>query len=114
MASVRMLHWSIIFDHKKGPTNFGCRQLRLRFESDAAAEIALNSLTPDAELNPHMVSRTMEVREAHLIIEMTASNAKLLRNSMNGIFDMLMLVDRVQTEFGPPLKGGKKAKLDVS
>ncbi|KAJ8605820.1 hypothetical protein CTAYLR_000586 [Chrysophaeum taylorii] len=75
-------------------------EVRVQFGSEESAKVALASLDVDEELHPEVVRRDMIVADSELVVRFASEDPKNLRNSVNGIFDMIALVDQVfQTEF---------------
>ncbi|KAI9209884.1 CTAG/Pcc1 family [Polychytrium aggregatum] len=74
-------------------------QISVPFPNAALAQIALKTLSVDRELKSDQLQREMRVEGHYLYIDFKASTARLLRASVSGFFDMLILVCRTMDEF---------------
>lgn len=73
------------------------------FATSSEAEIAYGSLSVDKEPKRGGVVRTMSVKDNILVIHFEASEARILRVSMNSFLDHLILVQKTIAQFGPPM-----------
>ena len=69
---------------------YTCR-LELDYGSAAHANVALQTLSVDEELQPHRVTRTLKVRTQLLIAEWAAADAKVLRVTVASFCDMALV-----------------------
>ena len=74
-------------------------KLEIRFASERAATLTCQSLQVDEELTPSKVERSMQVRGEFLVVEIRATELRLLRASTASFFDMAMVAVRFLCEF---------------
>jgi len=77
---------------------YACK-MRIKFASEKAARITCQSLNVDAELTPSKVERTLQVDGEYLVVEIRATEIRLLRASVASFFDMAMVSVRFLCEF---------------
>ncbi|KNE54645.1 hypothetical protein AMAG_00605 [Allomyces macrogynus ATCC 38327] len=63
------------------------------------ASVAAQVLSVDKELKPHFLRHTLHAEGATLTIHYEASSVKLLRTSVNGVFEQLVSVVRTMIAF---------------
>ncbi|KAJ1875279.1 hypothetical protein LPJ55_000808 [Coemansia sp. RSA 990] len=73
--------------------------LTVPFGDSKLAQIAKESLQVDSELSSDKVNRTISVEGANLIVTYTATTLRMLRVSVNGFMDSLILVSRTLEAF---------------
>ncbi|XP_018110912.1 EKC/KEOPS complex subunit LAGE3 [Xenopus laevis] len=78
-------------------------KLCVPFPSSREAQIAHNSLCPDAEPRKGGVSKTLNVTDNILHVNWTADEARILRVSVSSFLEHLSLVILTIDRFGPPL-----------
>ncbi|XP_072285419.1 EKC/KEOPS complex subunit LAGE3 [Pyxicephalus adspersus] len=78
-------------------------QLDVPFPCSTEAQIAHNSLSPDAEPRKGGVSRTLSVQDNVLSVHWQADEARILRVSVGSFLEHLSLVVRTMDRFGPAL-----------
>lgn len=76
-----------------------CRVIRVTLASPEHAQIAVNSLSVDKELQPERCTKRAEVDGKDVVCTVTASDLRLLRISAASYFDMLGVVLRTLREF---------------
>ncbi|KAJ2195714.1 hypothetical protein IW143_002480 [Coemansia sp. RSA 520] len=69
------------------------------FGEPRLARIASESLQVDRELSGDKVVRTISVEDANLVVSFTANSLRVLRVSINGFMDSLILVTRTLEAF---------------
>jgi tRNA threonylcarbamoyladenosine modification (KEOPS) complex Pcc1 subunit len=77
---------------------YSCK-MEIRFASAEAARNVMLALQVDEELTPSKVERTMDVKDEYLIVEVRATEVRLLRASTASFFDMAMVAVRFLCEF---------------
>uniref|UniRef100_A0A8C5MTB7 L antigen family member 3 n=1 Tax=Leptobrachium leishanense TaxID=445787 RepID=A0A8C5MTB7_9ANUR len=77
-------------------------QLRVPFPGPREAQIAHDSLCPDAEPRKGGVSKTLSVTDNVLQVRWQADEARILRVSVSSFLDHLSLVVQTMDRFGPP------------
>ncbi|KAF7336693.1 hypothetical protein MVEN_02104300 [Mycena venus] len=75
--------------------------IRIPFASAKHAEIALQAIQVDAELQPHAVKRTLSVEDDVLIATFDTLTVRLARLTVNAYLENVDLVVRTLQEFGP-------------
>ncbi|XP_059805456.1 L antigen family member 3-like [Hypanus sabinus] len=75
--------------------------LSVPFPSAREAQIALGSLSPDAEPRKGGISRTLTVQDCTLQGHWEAEEARILRVSVSSFLDNLSLVLETMDRFGP-------------
>ncbi|XP_068105882.1 EKC/KEOPS complex subunit LAGE3-like [Hyperolius riggenbachi] len=78
-------------------------QLDVPFPCSEDAQIAHNSLSPDAEPRKGGVSKTLSVTENVLHVNWQADEARILRVSVSSFLEHLSLVVKTMVRFGPPV-----------
>lgn len=78
-------------------------ELKVPFASEREAVIAYNSLSVDTEPRRSGTERQMFQTGNLLIVKWEASEARVMRVSVNGFLDHLALVTQTMEEFGPPM-----------
>ncbi|XP_072181611.1 EKC/KEOPS complex subunit LAGE3-like [Diadema setosum] len=79
-------------------------ELRIPMCSKREAEIAYNSLRVDKEPRAKEISKELRVEESTLIVNFSATQARLLRVAVGSFMDFLLLVTQTMEEFGPPVE----------
>ncbi|XP_057583295.1 EKC/KEOPS complex subunit LAGE3-like [Hippopotamus amphibius kiboko] len=77
--------------------------LSVPFPSSLEAEIARESLAPDAEPHRGAVGKELTVSGSVLAVRWRAEDSRLLRISIVSFLDQLSLVMRTMQRFGPPV-----------
>ncbi|ORY84454.1 CTAG/Pcc1 family [Protomyces lactucae-debilis] len=72
--------------------------VRVPFPTEALAQIACRSLSPDAEVKPDQVSKTVSVEGRDLLCRFQCTSARTSRVSLNAFFDSLEVVVRTMDE----------------
>jgi EKC/KEOPS complex subunit PCC1/LAGE3 len=72
--------------------------VRIPFPTKELAQMACTSLSPDAEVKPDQVSKTLSVDGNHLLCHFKCTNARTSRVSLNAFFDSLEVVVRTMDE----------------
>jgi EKC/KEOPS complex subunit PCC1/LAGE3 len=75
--------------------------IRIPFASAKHAEIALQAIQVDPELQPHAVKRTLSVEDDVLIATFDTLTVRLARLTVNAYLENVDLVVRTLQEFGP-------------
>ncbi|XP_073456828.1 EKC/KEOPS complex subunit LAGE3-like [Aquarana catesbeiana] len=78
-------------------------QLDVPFPRSSEAQIAHDSLNPDAEPRKGGVSKTLSVQDNVLRVRWQADEARILRVSVTSFLEHLSLVVKTMERFGPPL-----------
>ncbi|XP_041458267.1 EKC/KEOPS complex subunit PCC1-like [Lytechinus variegatus] len=78
-------------------------ELRIPMHSEREAEIAYNSLSVDKEPRPKEITKNLRVDGATLIVNFSATQARLMRVAVGSFMDFLLLVTQTMEEFGPPV-----------
>ncbi|KAM4018996.1 EKC/KEOPS complex subunit LAGE3-like isoform 2-T2 [Anomaloglossus baeobatrachus] len=81
----------------------GALQFRLRvpFPCSTEAQIAHDTLSPDAEPRKGGVSKTLSVTDNVLHVHWKADEARILRVSVSSFLEHLSLVVQTMDQFGP-------------
>ncbi|KAJ2777839.1 hypothetical protein GGI15_004381, partial [Coemansia interrupta] len=74
-------------------------KLTIPFTSARHATIACNSLSVDSELSSDKVQRTISTSDAQLLVTFSATTLRMLRVSINGFMDSLILVTKTLESF---------------
>ncbi|XP_012786312.1 EKC/KEOPS complex subunit LAGE3 [Ochotona princeps] len=77
--------------------------LSVPFPTRLEAEIALESLAPDAEPHHEAIGKDLAVSGTMLAVRWTAKDPRLLRVSIINFLEQLSLVVRTLRRFGPPV-----------
>ncbi|XP_062039555.1 EKC/KEOPS complex subunit LAGE3 [Lepus europaeus] len=77
--------------------------LSVPFPTRLEAEIACESLAPDAEPHPEAIGKDLAVTGTVLAVRWTAKDPRLLRVSIINFLEQLSLVVRTLQRFGPPI-----------
>ncbi|XP_044162626.1 EKC/KEOPS complex subunit LAGE3 [Bufo gargarizans] len=80
-------------------------QLHVPFPCSREAQIAHDSLSPDAEPRKGGVSKTLSVTDNVLHVQWRADEARILRVSVGSFLEHLSLVVQTMARFGPALPG---------
>ncbi|XP_018424646.1 PREDICTED: EKC/KEOPS complex subunit LAGE3 [Nanorana parkeri] len=78
-------------------------QLDVPFPCATEAQIALKSLSPDAEPRKGGVSKTLSLKDNVLQVHWQADEARILRVSVSSFLEHLSLVVKTMERFGPAL-----------
>ncbi|KAJ2447399.1 hypothetical protein GGF42_005449 [Coemansia sp. RSA 2424] len=73
--------------------------LSIPFADARLAGIAKNSLVVDRELSEDKVSRNIDTRDSLLVATFSADTLRMLRVSVNGFMDSLILVSKTLEAF---------------
>ncbi|KAJ2228931.1 hypothetical protein IWW45_006411 [Coemansia sp. RSA 485] len=73
--------------------------LTIPFANTELATIALNTLSVDREISEGKVNRTLRTQDHNLIITFHADTLRMLRVSINGFMDSLILVTKTLDTF---------------
>ncbi|KAJ2459320.1 hypothetical protein GGF42_001539 [Coemansia sp. RSA 2424] len=73
--------------------------LNIPFADARLAGIAKNSLVVDRELSEDKVSRNIDTRDSLLVATFSADTLRMLRVSVNGFMDSLILVSKTFEAF---------------
>mmetsp|Transcript_28247 Transcript_28247/g.31379 ORF Transcript_28247/g.31379 Transcript_28247/m.31379 type:complete len:107 (+) Transcript_28247:42-362(+) len=76
--------------------------LRVEYPTPTWATYTLNSLIPDEELKQEKISKTLTVENSTLVVEFVSNDIKMLRTSVSGFNDFLLLATRTLEEFTTP------------
>jgi len=76
--------------------------MEIQYCSKEEVNIVKQALEVDKDLQPHRICRTFsQTDDNKLIIHFKAVDMKVLRVSMSGIFDMLIVATKMLSEFSP-------------
>ncbi|XP_053329605.1 EKC/KEOPS complex subunit LAGE3 [Spea bombifrons] len=78
-------------------------ELRVPFPCPREAQIAHDTLCPDAEPRRGGVSKTLSVADDSLLVRWKADEARILRVSVSSFLEHLSLVLQTMERFGPPV-----------
>ncbi|KAM9326560.1 EKC/KEOPS complex subunit LAGE3 [Gastrophryne carolinensis] len=78
-------------------------QLDVPFPCSREAEIAHDSLSPDAEPRKAGVSKTLSLTDNVLHVHWQADEARILRVSVSSFLEHMSLVVKTMDRFGPPV-----------
>ncbi|XP_075041091.1 EKC/KEOPS complex subunit LAGE3-like [Mixophyes fleayi] len=78
-------------------------RLHVPFPCSREAQIAHDTLCPDAEPRKGGVSKTLSVTDNILHVHWQADEARILRVSVSSFLDHLSLVVQTMDRFGPPV-----------
>ncbi|KAM3909907.1 EKC/KEOPS complex subunit LAGE3-like [Leptodactylus fuscus] len=78
-------------------------QLNVPFPSSREAQIAHDTLSPDAEPRKGGVSKTLTITDHVLHVHWQAEEARILRVSVSSFLEHLSLVVKTMDRFGPAL-----------
>jgi hypothetical protein len=73
--------------------------IRVSFGSAYEADLVSQALSVDEELQPQKITRRCSVQGSDLVVDFYAVDLKLLRVSMSGIFDSIIVLTKTLNEF---------------
>lgn len=71
--------------------------------SEREVGIAYNSLCVDKEPRPKEITKMLRVEGTTLVVNFSATQARLMRVAVGSFMDFLLLVTQTMDAFGPPV-----------